>query len=495
MLGKKRRQQSIFYFFRIEDFIPKDHILKLINRHIDFSFIYPKVKHLYSHTGRPSIDPVVLIKMLLIGYLFGITSERKLCEEVSMHIGYRWFIGLDMNDKVPDHSSFSKNRHGRFKESDIFQEIFDEIVRRCIEFGLVSGRHITADGTLVKANASMKSMEPIVVEMDSKEYIKRVEEENLVDEPWEPDDEFKHRGERISNKTHRSKTDPDAKLARKGKSGAVLAYGVNYLMDNKNRIIVGVKAEKPDKGGEMRAAIGMIRGVKWKYKLRPKTLGGDKGYSAGEFLYQLINEGITPHIPVKDTHHEKEKGIYPIEEFKYDADRDEYICPQGKSLKYHGIQKLSRQIVYRASVRDCKSCCVKGECTRDRARSISKHIYREYITYAIAQTRTFSYRVSQRKRKQIEGLFGEAKEQMGLRVAKFRRRWNVEEQFIMTALAQNIKRMVKLLEKMKGDQREAVKEGIETLRRSNYSLRLSIFLFLIRLLVFVSIKYMELCPR
>ena len=120
---------------------------------------------------------------------------------------------------------------------------------------------------------------------------------------------------------------------------------------------------------------------------------------------------------------------------------------------------------------------------------------REYITYAIAQTRTFSYRVSQRKRKQIEGLFGEAKEQMGLRVAKFRRRWNVEEQFIMTALAQNIKRMVKLLEKMKGDQREAVKEGIETLRRSNYSLRLSIFLFLIRLLVFVSIKYRELCPR
>jgi hypothetical protein len=210
-----------------------------------------------------------------------------------MHIGYRWFVSLDMNEEIPDHSTFSKNRHGRFKESGVFQdkhqrcllataksscqEIFDEIVRQCISYSLVSGEHLTTDGSLVKANASMKSMEPVVVEMRPKEYIEKVEQENPVEEPWETDDDFKHKGERISNNTHRSETDPDARLARKGKGGAILAHGVNYLMDNKHQIIIGVKAERPDRGGETKAAVEMIKQSKWKFKIKPQTLGADKG--------------------------------------------------------------------------------------------------------------------------------------------------------------------------------------------------------------------------
>jgi len=170
---EKNLQKRLFYCFNMEEMIPENHILRLINKYVDFSFIPNKVRHLYSDVGSPSIDPKILIRMLLIGYLYGITSERKLCEEIKMHIGYRWFVGLDMNDEVVDHSTFSKNRHGRFKGSGIFQQIFDEIVKQHIAYGLVSGRHLTTDGSLVKANASLKSMEPIVVKMGPKEYIRR----------------------------------------------------------------------------------------------------------------------------------------------------------------------------------------------------------------------------------------------------------------------------------------------------------------------------------
>jgi len=446
VFGKKNLQKRLFYCFNMEDMIPENHILRLINKYVDFSFIHDKVRHFYSDIGRPSIDPEILIRMLLIGYLYGITSERKLCEEVKMHIGYRWFVGLDMNDEVPDHSTFSKNRHGRFKGSRIFQQIFDEIVRQCIAYGLVSGKHLTTDGSLVKANASLKSMEPIVVKMEPKEYIKKVEEENPVDEPWEVDDDYKNRGKKISNNTHRSKTDPDARLAKKGKGKiAMLAYGVNYLMDNKHQIIIGVKAKRPGRSEETKAAIEMIKESKWKFKIKPKTLGTDKGYATGEFVYQVFKEGIIPHIPIMDIRSQNDKGIFSIAKFKFDAKHNEYICPRGKRLKYWGIHRHSKQMVWRASVKDCKICPLKGKCTKDRARSLSRHIYDDYIKQAKGQTKTPFYRISQRMRKLIEGLFGEAKEYMGLRVAKFRRLWNVEEQFLLTATVQNIKKMVKLL--------------------------------------------------
>jgi transposase len=463
MIGERNKQEPLFYYFRISDMIPEGHILRLINKYVNFSFIRNKVRHLYSDMGRPSIDPEVLMRMLLIGYLYGITSERKLCEEVKMHIGYRWFVGLHMNDEVPDHSTFSKNRHGRFKESGIFQEIFDEIVRQCIKCSLVSGEHLTTDSTLVKANASFKSMEPIVVKMKPKEFIEKVEEENPVEEDrsWEPNDDYKHRGEKISNQTHRSKTDPDARLARHAKGQQTkLSHSASYVMDNKSHVIVGVKANSPDRNSDAKAATEMLKECKWKFKLKPKTLGADKGYATGEFVYEVIKEGIIPHVPVMDTRSKNDKGIYSIKEFKFDNEHNEYICPQGKRLKYLGIHKHSRQFVYRAKVKDCKACPVKEKCTKDRSRSLSYHIYEDYLKYAKKQTKTLAYRISQRMRKRIEELFGEAKDYMGLRVAKFRRLWNVKEQFLLTATAQNIKRMAKLLHRADKEIKEAAQEVV-----------------------------------
>jgi transposase len=157
MMGQQTRSESLFYYFRLEDQIPEDHLLRLIDRHVDLSFVRERVKGLYSPTGRPSIDPEVLLRLLLVGYLYGITSERRLVEEVKMHLAYRWFTRLDFGQEVPDHSTFSKNRHGRFRESGVFRDIFEEIVRRCIAAGLVVGRNLAVDGTLVEASASPRS--------------------------------------------------------------------------------------------------------------------------------------------------------------------------------------------------------------------------------------------------------------------------------------------------------------------------------------------------
>lgn len=447
MLGEKQRIEPMFYYVRMEDIIPENHLLRLIDKYVDFSFIRHKVEHLYSHTGRPSIDPEVLLRMLLIGYLYGITSERRLCEEVKMHIGYRWFVGLNLEDKVPDHSTFSKNRHDRFSENNIFQGIFDEIVNQCITKGLLTGKHLTVDSTYIKANASFKSLEPIVVDITAKEYIEKVTKDNPVnDEPWEPGVDYPHRGQKISNDTHRSKTDPDARLSRKSfKAPTDLYYSATYLMDNKSRIIVGTDIGQPDKKTDCDNAIKQIQMTKWRHKLKPESIGADKGYAAGEFIHSLINEDIQPHIPIVETKRHNHYDIYEREKFTYDEARDIFICPEGKELKYRGIHKYSRQHVYRASKKDCEICSKKHECTKDRTRSISYHIYEDSINKAKQLNRTKEYRISQRMRKRIEELFGEAKEFMGLRRAKFRRMKFVKEQILMTAATQNIKRMVKLL--------------------------------------------------
>ncbi len=146
MMGQHDRSEARFYFFRLEDQVPETHMLRLIEKHISFAFVREKLKASYSDTGRPSIDPELLLRILLIGYLYGITSERKLVEELRMHLAWRWFTGLGFDQEIPHHSTFSKNRHGRFQESKLFEELFEQIVKQCVEVGLVEGKHLSVDG-------------------------------------------------------------------------------------------------------------------------------------------------------------------------------------------------------------------------------------------------------------------------------------------------------------------------------------------------------------
>src|ERR1700758_5058230 len=160
MMGQHARSESLFYYFKLDDYIPKNHLLRLIDEHVSFAFVRERLKDSYSDTGRPSIDPELLLRILLIGYLYGITSERKLVEELQMHLAWRWFTGLGFDQVIPHHSTFSKNRHGRFLESNLFQQLFEEIVDRCWEAGFVEGEHLSVDGSFLAANASRASRIP-----------------------------------------------------------------------------------------------------------------------------------------------------------------------------------------------------------------------------------------------------------------------------------------------------------------------------------------------
>ena len=294
MMGQRLRTEPLFYYFRLEDQIPQDHLLRLIDRYVDFGFVRERLKNFYSPMGRPSIDPEVLLRLLLVGYLHGITSERRLIEEVRMHLAYRWFTRLGFEQEIPDHSTFSKNRHGRFRQSGVFQEVFEEIVRRCMAVGLVEGQHLAVDGTLVAADASARSrvsraklVEVAQLSRTVREYLTELEQQNPVVESDEP-----------SLTGPVSTTDPDAAWAVKG-GPAVLAYFDNYLIDTASRVILAVEATPARFRQEMLAAKRMLEQVN-KLGLRPESLGADKAYGSGEFLAWLLQRNIQPHIPVID---------------------------------------------------------------------------------------------------------------------------------------------------------------------------------------------------
>src|SRR6201997_2781021 len=211
MMGHQSRAESLFYYFRLEDQVPENHLLRLIDRHVDLDFVRAKLKDRYSDTGRPSIDPELLLRMLLVGYLYGVTSERKLVEELRMHLAWRWFTGLGFDREIPHHSTFSKNRHGRFQESNLFQELFERIVDQCIRAGLVKGENMSVDGSLILANADTDSRIPreqlaeaAKVNYGARKYLEELEQQNGDGEPV-------HQQEKVST------TDPDATYATKRK--------------------------------------------------------------------------------------------------------------------------------------------------------------------------------------------------------------------------------------------------------------------------------------
>src|SRR5215472_7466079 len=254
MMGQHARSESLFYYFKLDDYIPENHLLRLVDQHISLAFVRERLKDSYSDTGRPSIDPELLLRILLIGYLYGISSERRLVEELGMHLAWRWFTGLGFDQEIPHHSTFSKNRHGRFQES----KLFEQIVKQCVEVGLVEGQHLSVDGSFVEANAAKQSRIPreqlaevAQVNQSVRQYLKEVEEQNPVEEPVHEQDQV-------------STTDPDSTYATKGGTPARLGYYDNYLVDNDSCVIVGVQATAARISQETVAAQDMVaRFAQW----------------------------------------------------------------------------------------------------------------------------------------------------------------------------------------------------------------------------------------
>ncbi len=439
MMGQQPRTESLFYYFRLQDQIPEDHLLRLIDSHIDFSFVREQLRDFYSPMGRPSIDPEVLLRLLLVGYLYGITSERRLLEEVRMHLAYRWFTRLGFEQEIPDHSTFSKNRHGRFRQCGVFRKVFEQIVRCCLQAGLVEGRNLAVDGTLVGANASNQSripreklVEVAQISRTVQEYLTELERQNPVADP----EERPIAQERVSS------TDPDAAWAVKS-GPATLGYYDNYLVDTTSRVILSVDATPARFRQEVLAARRMIEQVN-QLGVRPQNLAADKAYGSGEFLAWLLARDIQPHIPVIDRRHQT-RGRFTRDAFRYQPQENAYYCPEGKPLHYRGQRRSSQGYLYRSTEAQCQGCPQKKFCTRGPYRRLFVHWQEPARQTVRALAGTPAYKQSQRARYKVEALFAELKQQMRLRRVRLRRTWNVAEQFLLAATAQNLKRLVRFL--------------------------------------------------
>jgi transposase len=439
MMGQHARSEALFYYFRLEDHIPENHLLRLIDKHISLGFVRERLKDSYSETGRPSVDPELLLRILLIGYLYGITSERKLVEELGMHLAWRWFTGLGFDQEIPHHSTFSKNRHGRFLESNLFQQVFEEMVARCMESGLVGGDHLSVDGSFIEANAAKQSRVPrqqleavAQVNRTVRQYLVELEEQNPVEQPA-------HQQEQVST------TDPDSTYATKGGTPARLGYYDNYLIDNHSCVIVGVEATAARLSQETVAAQDMIaRFAQWQGR-EPASIAADATYGNGEFLHWLLQRGIKPYMRTRENALKKNSALYGLEHFTYQPESNRYLCPEGKQLQYVGISERNRTHLYASTAKRCRECPQKAQCTRGKYKMLTIHIHEPARQQARELAKTPAFELSQRARKKVEALFAELKNQIGMRRLRLRRMKFVREQFYLAAAAQNIKRLVRFL--------------------------------------------------
>jgi transposase len=429
----------LFYYFRLEDQVPETHLLRLIDKHISFAFVREKLKESYSDTGRPSIDPELLLRILLIGYLYGITSERKLVEELRMHLAWRWFTGLGFDQEIPHHSTFSKNRHGRFQESKLFEQLFEEIVAGCLKAGLVQGDNLSVDGSFVEANASKESRIPreqlteaAKVSQTVRQYLIELEQQNPTEEPVHQQDQV-------------STTDPDSTYATKGGTPARLGYYDNYLVDNHSCVIVGVQGTAALMSQETVAAQDMLtRFTQWQGR-EPVSVAADTTYGNGEFLQGLAERSITPYMRTRDSIRRKNSPFYGPERFTYQPESNSYRCPAGEQLNYVGLNVRNRAHAYIGSSKRCGACSQKAQCTSGRYKYLAIHMDEPARQCARELVNTPEFAKAQRERKKVEALFAELKNQIGLRRLRLRGLKFVREQFFMAATAQNIKRLVRFL--------------------------------------------------
>ena len=343
MMGQNSGHQSrLFYSFNLDEHVPANHLLRGIDQFLDLSDLRKFLAPFYSHTGRPSVDPELMIRMLIVGYCFGIRSERRLCEEVHLNLAYRWFCRLGLEDVVPDHSTFSKNRHGRFRESDAFRHVFEGVVQRCMDEGLVAGEGFAIDASVVEADAAMASGMSGAA-MDRQAYgphqASRAVREYL--EGLDGEDRPEKARKNIST------TDPAAEWTCAPGGPAFFAYSTNYLVDVYAGVIIDVEATAAHRTEEVDATRTMIERVEERFGITPSHLIGDMAYGSAALLGWMVEEkDIQPHVPVWDKSQRSDETL-SSSEFRWDDKADEYRCPQG-----HALRKQRRPFKTPVSVRN-----------------------------------------------------------------------------------------------------------------------------------------------
>lgn len=441
MMSQSHSKQGKLLVATIEDLLADDHFLRKLDNAVDFSFIYDIVRTLYSQTGRPSIDPVVLVKMLLIGYLYGIDSERKLEQEVRYNIAYRWFLGLDLEDAVPDHSTISQNRRRRFHGNEIFRQIFEAIVEKCAEAGLVRGESVVMDSTHVKANADNQNSEWVQVTQSIDQYWL-----NLMDR-------YPEKGERdIDNECRtivKSKNPNDPEAGYMNRSGK--PKGFHYLAHQSSDADTGIILDVEVTSGDIQDCECCVeRFAHLKQRRIPvKRAAMDKGYDTIPIHSGLSRLGIEAYISRCDRGNgpHADDELFSIEDFRYDTELDCYICPNHCYLTYRGryYRKGIPLGTYCARTSDCKSCAIRQKCYKgkERYRRINRCVDQAYREAGIARIGNRQYLELMRKRRIVcEGNFALQKRCHNLRFTRKRGKENVLEQSLLSATALNLKRLV-----------------------------------------------------
>lgn len=441
MMGQQAgNQDRLFYSFNLEAHVPVDHLLRGIDQFLDLRELRRHLAPFYSHTGRPSIDPELMIRMLIVGYCFGIRSERRLCEEVHLNLAYRWFCGLGLEDTVPDHSTFSKNRHGRFRESAAFRHLFETVLQRCMAEGLVGGEGFAVDASVIKADASrgrrVSGKEFPHEDLDRERGSRAVREYlEALDDPSEP-----------STRKSVSLTDPAASWTAAPGGPAFFAYSTNYLVDVKAGIVLDVEATAAHRTQEVDATKKMIERVEERFDVKPKHLIGDMAYGAAPLLGWLVQEKkIEPHLPVWDKS-ERQDGTLSRSDFNFDAENNRYTCPAGKHLHTTGRPTADGAILYRSKNLECASCPLKLQCCPNTPqRKIARSIHEASRDVARTLADTPAYQQSRKDRKKVEMLFAHLKRILKLDRLRLRGRTGAQDEFLLAATAQNLRRMAKWL--------------------------------------------------
>ena len=438
MMGDRQVVQgALFYEFSLERHMPAGHMLRAIDRFVDLEGVRAPF---YSSTGRPSVDPELLIRMLIVGYCFGIRSERRLCEEVHLNLAYRWFCRLGLDGDVPDHSTFSKNRHGRFRDSDLLRHIFETVVRRCMTEGLVGGDGFAVDASLIKADANRQRG------IDGSAGLSPEASSRAIDEYMAVLDNAAFGAATEVTPKFISPADPAARWTGAHGGQAFFAYSANYLIDLDHAVIVDVEASTAVRQAEVKAAKTMIERADDRLELYPERLAGDSAYGSGEMLEWLVHErGIEPHVPVFDKS-KRSDGSFSREDFRYDHQGDVYFCPAGKMLTCKGTVVNDNQLLYRASKYDCDACRLKPRCCpKEPARKVPRSIYEGARDMARDIAKTDAYRTSRRQRKKVEMLFAHLKRILRLDRLRLRGPCGAHDEFLLAATAQNLRKLARLI--------------------------------------------------
>jgi transposase len=444
MMGRLDRDQGrLFYAFCLDEVVPDDHLVRAIAAVLDLSWVRAELAPYYSSLGRPSIDPVLMIRMLIVGYVFAIRSERLLCREVKVNLAYRWFCGLSIEDKIPDHSAFSRARNERFRESDILRRVFERVVEACIAADLVGGEGFAVDASLIAADANKqrsipgseweKTRDPETASRAVKEYLATL------------DDAAFGAASDVTPKFI-SPSDPAAQWTGAMRGPAFFAYADNYLIDVKAGVIMDVEASRAIRQAEVGAAKTMIDRTAARFGLKPERLAADTAYGSAATLDWLVNaKKIAPHIPVIDKSR-REDGSLSRADFPFDQERNVYVCPRGKLLHTTGTVHDGETVLYRARTSDCGPCPLKPKCCpKAPERKIPRSIYENARDVARALANTAAFDQSRRDRKRVEMLFAHLKRILRLGRLRLRGPLGAQDEFTLAATAQNLRRLAKLV--------------------------------------------------